>query len=523
MADNKMLSLQEKRKLASCFDLSLLSQDDREFFYSILYNHLDEFPILTMLAKDVMNGSNKKIFINVKKLDSNINGYQGNGEICFSTQLWHSCKQKKDTKRAASTFWHEIMHAIQQDKLTYSYSKRGYMVYRQFIEAEAMSYSNLMVPRCEFEDELYKSILKDSPSKFEAQKRYIAVSTRLRLNADRELAKFDAQNIMGKYFSESKWEDSEKYTIKGWRDFYYKYHQDYAKNIWETKGSYDNKLISESEKYFEDRYGIKISAKAAISEDVINNYGLSTGILNTRIIKLNDAEVFEISKWRELSDRHGNKAYTLDMPNMDPSYINDVYGHILANGIHVKKTYAIHRDGFSSRLLQIVNTPENIKKFIEKCETSKQPKVREDIWPKPDERKCGYGKQIFNNAIIAIDVENPPIFQVGKYKNISVDFNEFLSPKNKKFLKEGGLIFVGKHPDSLAIDLPKEVMDKACKYCAFKESDPTVSRLQGYLFVDREGFLCYKECSTNGSFVQRGNPNRLNQCKNREQYSMSTR
>lgn len=397
------------------------------------------------------------------------------------------------------------------------------MVYRQFIEAEAMSYSNLMEPRCEFEDELYKSILKDSPSKFEAQKRYIAVSTRLRLNADRELAKFDAQNIMGKYFSESKWEDSEKYTIKGWRDFYYKYHQDYAKNIWETKGSYDNELISESEKYFEDRYGIKISAKAAISEDVINHYGLSTGILNTRIIKLNDAEVFEISKWRELSDRNGNKAYTLDMPNMDPSYIDDVYGHILANGIHVKKTYAIHRDGFSSRLLQIVNTPENIKKFIEKCETSKQTKVREDIWPKPDERKCGYGKQIFNNAIIAIDVENPPIFQVGKYKNISVDFNEFLSPKNKKFLKEGGLILVGKNPDSLAIDLPKEVMDKACKYCAFKESDPTVSRLQGYLFVDREGFLCYKECSTNGSFVQQGNPNRLNQCKNREQYSMSTR
>ena len=247
---------------------------------------------------------------------------------------------------------------------------------------------------------------------------------------------------MGKYFSESKWEDSEKYTIKGWRDFYYKYHQDYAKNIWETKGSYDNELISESEKYFEDRYGIKISAKAAISEDVINNYGLSTGILNTRIIKLNDAEVFEISKWRELSDRNGNKAYTLDMPNMDPSYIDDVYGHILANGIHVKKTYAIHRDGFSSRLLQIVNTPENIKKFIEKCETSKQTKVREDIWPKPDERKCGYGKQIFNNAIIAIDVENPPIFQVGKYKNISVDFNEFLSPKNKKFLKEGGLILL---------------------------------------------------------------------------------
>ena len=266
-------------------------------------------------------------------------------------------------------------------------------------------------------------------------------------------------------------------------------------------------MIAKSEKYFEDRYGIKISAKASISEEVINNYGLSEGIGNTQLITLKDSDVFEISKWRELTNKGEGMVYTLDMPNMDPSYINDVYSYIICNGIKVKKGYAIHKDGFSSRLLQIENTPENVNKFFEKCKLQKNTKKRTDMWPKVDEKECCYGQTIFNGKVIAVDVKNPPIFRVGKNTAIKIDFNDILSAENKKFLKEGGVILMGRNPTSLEIEIPREIMDKACRYYTFRKNDMSVSRLQGYLFVDKKGGLCYKECSVNGSIVQKRDGN----------------
>lgn len=512
MADNKMLSLQEKRKLASCFDLSLLSQDDREFFYSILYNHLDEFPILTMLAKDVMNGSKKKIEIHVKNLDAGINGYQRRGEICFSTQLWHSCKRKKDTKRAAATFWHELTHAIQEEKLNWAPSKRGYMVHRQFIEAEAMSYTNLISPRSSFEKKLYESILRKTSDVYEAQKKYLGVSTRLRLNADRELAKMDAQNIMGKYFSESAWEASEKTTIANWRDFYYNYHKDYAEKLWQTKGTQDNKFISDCEKYFLNRYDIKISAKASISPEVINNYGLSDGIRNTIVYRGHDSEVFDFSKWRKISDGVGGDVFTLDMPDMDPSYIAEMMDYVRFAGIDVEKIFIRHRDDFSSRALQIKNTPENLERFFEKCGVPSQKGSEKITWPNVNEKDCGYDRHITAGTTVAIDSKKPPVFYVGKKCDVQLDLKDILSKENQHFLKKGGILLIGRNPESLNAKRPQELNGYPCKNIKIATNEPSVSRIHGYVFMNKSGMLCYKDCSTYGTLVKRrkGHVNKLN-------------
>ena len=516
------LSQYEKRKLIDRFNLKSLSPKDREFFYSILFDHLETFPFLNILARDVIDMSDTKIDIVVKKLE-NMNGYQKKGEIGFSKELWQSCTFKNDTKKIAATLWHELMHAVQEKKLNYSYSQRGFMVYRQFIEAEAMSYTNLIKPRCKFEEKLYEAILRKTSSLFEAQKRYIGISTRLRLNADRELAKFDAKNIMGRDFSETDWKDSEDYTIKHWRDFYYKYHQEYAHQIGETKAGNDNMLIEESEQYFKDRYGVKISAKASISKEVIDNYGLPKGIGNTCVVRVNTKDVFDLEKWRVLPDGKGNELYTIDFPNMDPSYIEDVLFCIMANGVKVKPGFAIHSDGFSSRLLQIENTKENMRRFFEICGEKDPVQKRAEEWAVVDEKDCCYNEIIRKNDIIAIDVKNPSVLRVGECFGIKVDFKDILTEENKKLLKNGGCILVGRKPESLSIELPKEVVDKRCAYYKFKESDASVSRLQGYLFVDERGVLRYKECSFNGSLVKKRENSSFDKFLKQEKYAPSER
>ena len=112
------------------------------------------------------------------------------------------------------TFWHELVHYTQEKKLIEGCSKRGHMVYRQFIEAEAMSVTNLIAARCDFEKKLYEAMLEQYSDRGEAQKKYIGYSTRLRLYADRTLAKQEAQDIMGKNFDEDNWLDSENFVIK---------------------------------------------------------------------------------------------------------------------------------------------------------------------------------------------------------------------------------------------------------------------------------------------------------------------
>ena len=512
MLNKKMLSIQEKRKLAGCFNLNSLSQDDREFFYSVLYDHLEEFPILTMLAKDMLNGSTGKITINVKNLGAGINGYQKKGEICFSTQLWNSCKRKNDSKKTAATFWHELMHAIQEQKLDCSFSKRGYMVYRQFIESEAMSYTNLISPRSDFEKKLYESILRKTADVYEAQKKYLGVSTRLRLSADRELAKMAAKNIMGRFFSSSEWETSEKTTITNWRDFYYNYHKEYADKLWQAKGDKDNKFISEYEKYFLNRYDAKISAKASISPEVIENYDLPDEIRNTIIYRGHDSEVFDFSKWRKLPDGKGGEVFTLDMPNMAPSYIREMVDYIRFAGIDVENIFIRHSDGFPSRALQIKGIPKNIERFFEKCGVSSQVEDEKITWPKVNEKDCGYDRHIMAGTTVAIDSKKPPVFYVGKKCDIQVDFKDILSKENQRFLKKGGILLIGRKPDSLTAIRPQELTGYPCKNIKIETDELSVSRIHGYVFMNRSGVLCYKDCSTNGSLVKRrkGQVNKLN-------------
>ena len=459
-----------------------------------------------MVARDVLSYSGK-IKLKIKKCEDGIAGYQSGSEIGFNARYWDKYIKRKNYDELAATLWHEVVHYIQEKELSDSWSKRGKMVYRQFIEAEAMSYSNLIAPRSTFESQLYKAILSKSGSLEQAQNRYIAVSTRLRLNADRELAKIDAQTIMREYFSESDWQKSEKTVLKDWQDFYYKYHADIIKYSWNDKGSSDAKLMGKWEDYFFNRYGLKISVKSAISKEVIDRYTLPSGIENTVLIRTSNAEVFDINKWRAFSGKNGAECYVLDMPNMNPDYIYEVFGVLMREGLKANIKYITHSDDFSSRCIVLDNTFENNRKFLCMCQKHGSYRGPIDLpnskhnYPPVHPRDCKYNQTLDKGQEAIIDVNNMPVLCMGENLITQVSVEKLLTLETISFLNNGGIFVIGRNPHAKGINFPREFYGKYVKGKVLENSDSSVSKFHGYFYM-KNGFVYYKDYSSNGTFIR---------------------
>ena len=71
---------------------------------------------------------------------------------------------------------------------------------------------------------------------------------------------------------------------------------------------------------------------------------------------------------------------------------------------------------------------------------------------------------------------------------------------------------IGRKPDSLTAIRPQELIGYPCKNIKIETAESSVSRIHGYVFMNKSGILCYKDCSTNGTLVKRrkGQVNKLN-------------
>ena len=504
-----MLTYAEKQRFLSCFDFRNLNDREQAEMNHLLLNYFDRFPILNMLARDVMR-HHAQILLKIKKCEDGVAGYQSGREIGFDEKHWKKYIKRKLPDELASTLWHEIVHYIQEKELSSSWSKRGKMVYRQFIEAEAMSYSNLIAPRSAFEAKLYKAILNQSASLEAAQTKYIAVSTRLRLNADRELAKIDARNIMRDYFLDADWQISEKTVLKDWQDFYYKYHADVIKSGFLTKGFDDSRLIKRWEEYFFNRYGLNISVKSAISKEVIDRYTLPKGIENTVLIRTSSSEVFDFSKWRTLSGVNGGKFYVLDMPNMNPDYVKDVFSILLCEGLKGRIDFIRHHDNFSSRCIVLDNTSENNYRFLSLCKKYGYnhgkifPPEKVDEYPPVNQRDCKYNQILSKGNDVVIDIYNMPVLSMGENFATRLDLSEVLTSERLKFINQGGVIVVGRNPHSKSILIPHELIGKQVKGITIDGAPDSVSKFHGYFYM-KNGYICYRDYSTNGSCIRPSN------------------
>lgn len=499
------LSLKERETLLEHFNLSSLTQREKEEVIYLFLNYLDKFPILNMVARDLIN-SHGCINLKIKKCEDGIGGYQSGHEIAFNRTSWDKYIKRKDYAQLASTLWHELVHFTQESSLSGAASKRGKMVYRQFIEAEAMSYSNLLAPRSNFEERLYKAILHSSSSLSEAQKRYIAVSTRLRLNSDRELAKIDAQNIMGDSFSEKDWLNSEKTVLKDWQDFYYKYHLGVIKHVWNNKSSADADLMNRWENYFLNRYGLKISVKSAISKEVIDKYSLPRGIENTILVRTSSREVFDFNKWRLLPSRSGGNSYVLDMPNMDPEYVREVFDVLRYEGLKGETSFIVHSDGFSSRCVVLENSPQNNQIFLKLCQkygtyNGHVTPPEEEEYPPVNPKDCKYNQTLRKGDVAVIDMHNLPTICVGKTFSDELRLAKFFTPERINFIREGGILVIGRNPHSKSVEVPYELTGKHVKGITLDGADNSVSKFHGYFFM-KNGYVCYKDYSTNGTYIR---------------------
>ena len=489
-------SPQEKQLISHCFDLSDLKTKEKNIIFHALFDYFETYPILKITLDDIIHHSDLPIKITSQKMDDDsVHAYQDGNNVVFNKKFFDKHLKENNTQRIAATLWHELVHIAQAGRLYTAFSQRGFLVYRQFIEAEAKSYTNLLYPQSSFDSALYKAIAQEEKKPLETQRKFIAISTRLRLNADRELAKTDAKNIMGKYFSEADWEISEKIFIKDWKDYYYKYHQSYAQKLPQVKAPSDNNYIELCEKYFKEKYGLKISAKSTISESVINDYNLNKDVVNTLLLKDYKKDVFDLKKWRSIPSASNAVNYVLDLPDMDISYINELIDYLALHHIKCKFGLIKHRDKFSSRCIQIINEGENINRFLQQCNDFKK---SETI----DESLCGYNQTICHQTVL-IDKNNPPIFYMGENNSTFLNTKLLLTDGIKSFLERGGILIIGRKPNSNTVTIPPEIRGYQLSGFNLKTTDITVSRIHGYFFINQNNQLCYKDCSRNGTFIKK--------------------
>ena len=503
------LSVYEKQALLKRFDLSDLSASDQQAFHSLLFDYLNEFPVMNEIAREVIDTGFRSIHITIKDDMKGAVGSQYGNNINFDTKYWdRHAFSKQGRNRLAATFWHEALHYLQEKKLPAATSKRAHIIYRQFIEAEANSISNLIRPNNRFEAELYRVALKKFKNLEDAQRYYLGISSRLRLHADRDLAKNEAKNIMGSSFSDHLWHDSEKSAVKHWRDFYYKYHNSHIarggyKSIFFKKTKYDADIIRKMEDYFFNKYGISISPKSSISGEVIDQYGMTSGIDNTILVDPRGNEIFDISKWRKISGGAGSKLYILDLPNMDKNYITSLQYKLSAKGVGSRIEVVNHSDGSVSRCLVIPDDgSKNAQRFLNLCGVGgneiEQEKTRPPMPPKPLKQV-----NLKKGMNVAVDIYNPPILKMGANKETTFDLKDILNQKRIDFLKGGGIMLLGRNPLSPYAKIPSEVRNYqgVVKSYQIGETDETVSNAQGYLYMARDGKFYYKDCSSYGTHL----------------------
>lgn len=511
------LSENEKKAFADRFSLLGLSRKNKQVFNQLMFDYLDEFPVLNAIARDVINHGILPIHLGISKMVGALDaaGIQVGNFISFDKEYWRSSISTKEGRQElASTFWHEVLHYVQQKKLPQPLSKRSHMAYRQFIEAEAQSISKLIDRGDDFEQALLAESYKRFQDKGMAQKYYLGLSTRLLVNADRELAKREAKSFLGNRFDEKAWYNSEYGSVKYWKDFYYKYHTGHITGglglFMPLKKFFTDKYqIKKIEDYYSNKYGMNISLKASISKDVIKEYNMPDGIENTILVDVNDnKDIFDFSKWRKVPKGDNKSVYVLELPNMDKDYVSSLRRSLWSEGVHASEEMLQHSDGMVIRCLMIDdNSVENVNRFFDLCgvqkkeevvSNTKQETVRPPVPPKPLKQV-----NLKRGMATMIDPYHPPILKIGADKKTTFDLAYILNKKRIDFLKQGGIMLLGRNPLAQGAKIPAEVRDYQGNVKAYQigEMDGTVSNAQGYIYLARDGQFYYKDCSMHGTHL----------------------
>ena len=198
--------------------------------------------------------------------------------------------------------------------------------------------------------------------------------------------------------------------------------------------------------------------------------------------------------------------YILDLPDMDPNYIDSLQMKLKENGVHSEQHFVSHRDGRMSRCLSISNDgSESAIKFLFLCGKQKdpvldltEPTIRPPMPPKPLKQV-----NLKKGMNVAVDIYNPPILKMGANKETTFDLKDILNQKRIDFLKGGGIMLLGRNPLSPYAKIPSEVRNYqgVVKSYQIGETDGTVSNAQGYLYMARDGKFYYKDCSSYGTHL----------------------
>ena len=102
-----------------------------------------------------------------------------------------------------------------------------------------------------------------------------------------------------------------------------------------------------------------------------------------------------------------------------------------------------------------------------------------------------------------IDPYHPPILKIGADKKTTFDLVYILNKKRIDFLKQGGIMLLGRNPLAQGAKIPAEVRDYQGDVKAYQigEMDGTVSNAQGYIYLARDGQFYYKDCSMHGTHL----------------------
>ena len=122
-----------------------------------------------------------------------------------------------------------------------------------------------------------------------------------------------------------------------------------------------------------------------------------------------------------------------------------------------------------------------------------------------DEKECGYGSHLGNGDIVAIDERSPSILMVGTDSRIPFDTAKVLNGDLLKHLDNDGIILIGRAPSTTTNLIPDVDKHKKMHLLKIPGSDAAVSKTQGYFFKNQKGQICYRDVSTNGTFIRPNN------------------
>ena len=122
-----------------------------------------------------------------------------------------------------------------------------------------------------------------------------------------------------------------------------------------------------------------------------------------------------------------------------------------------------------------------------------------------DEKMDEKVKTLFVGQSVVIDEKTPLLLSFGSANKTFFDTNILFSKENKNHLQNGGVFVIGRNPWSKSVQYPSELKNKYIKEMMLKNADDSVSRIQGYFFKNQKGQICYRDVSTNGTFIRPNN------------------